>query len=199
MMNKLILPRNAHALVIVSHPDDETIWMSGTILKNPQVKWTIFSLCRADDSDRAPKFLRVCKYLKAKGIITDLEDEGKLNITKSIPLIKKIILQHLTKKNYDYIFTHGANGEYGHPRHKATHRGVHTLIKNKQITGSLLCFNYEMISAHRLKPKSSSHYMLKLTEAEFKKKQKIMTDIYGFDKNGIDAGYCTKIEGFIKY
>ena len=38
------------ALVIVAHPDDETIWMGGTILKNKNWKWTILSLCRASDT-----------------------------------------------------------------------------------------------------------------------------------------------------
>ena len=43
------------ALIIVAHPDDETIWMGGTILKYTELEWTIYSLCRASDKDREPK------------------------------------------------------------------------------------------------------------------------------------------------
>jgi len=54
-------------LVVVAHPDDETIWMGGTILsKSNGWDTTIISLCRKYDGDRAPKFKRVCEILKAK-------------------------------------------------------------------------------------------------------------------------------------
>ena len=45
-------------LIIVAHPDDETLWAGGTILSHPE--WSVFviSLCRASDTDRAPKFNR---------------------------------------------------------------------------------------------------------------------------------------------
>jgi len=198
-MKSIEFKKSTRALVVVAHPDDETIWMGGTVLKYPNVSWTIFSLCRADDADRAPKFFRVCEYLNANGLMSDLEDTGKLTIKKSIPIIKKLLLKNLADKNYNYIFTHGRNGEYGHPRHKGVHRGVYELIKEKKLSGKLLCFNYEMAGEHNLKPKKNSDHILILTPTEFKKKKNIMSDIYGFEKNGIDAGYCTKIEGFIKY
>ena len=69
---------NKTALCIVAHPDDETIWMGGTIMKN-NYNWTIICLCRKNDLDRSPKFKKVCDYYKAKSIISDLDDE-KLNL-----------------------------------------------------------------------------------------------------------------------
>src|SRR4030043_70388 len=86
------------ALVIIAHPDDETIWMGGTIARFKNIEWTIFSLCRQSDPDRAPKFLQVCRYYRAKAIITDLEDDGKLSLVKSVPLIEKLIKKKLKNK-----------------------------------------------------------------------------------------------------
>ena len=78
-------------LVIVAHPDDETIWMAGMILNSKNIDWTIFSLCRKDDPDRVPKFKKVCDYYRARGIISDLEDEEIMDIKESLPEIEKRI------------------------------------------------------------------------------------------------------------
>jgi LmbE family N-acetylglucosaminyl deacetylase len=199
-MNEKILGKDKQALVIVAHPDDETIWMGGTILKHPEIKWTIFSLCRASDRDRAPKFLKVCRYYKAQAIIADLEDEGRMNLKASLPAIKKIIKKKLNKKNYSYVFTHGANGEYGHPRHKGINLAVKELINKKIIKPeAVFYFNYEKIANREfslLKSRENSDIVEKLSKTLYSQKIHIMSAIYGFDPKGIDASYCTNPEAF---
>ena len=128
-------------LTIIAHPDDETIWMGGTILQNPNWNWTIFSLCRKDDLDRMPKFKKVCEFYKAKAIISDLDDETSDSL--SLKQIKQKIEQNLSKTNYDIIFTHGSNGEYGHIRHKEIYHAVKEMISEKTLTcDSLYTFSY---------------------------------------------------------
>lgn len=188
------------ALVIVAHPDDETIFMGGTILRYPKIDWTIFSLCRASDADRAPKFKRVCKNYGAKGIITDLEDEDRLSIKKTIPIIKKNILGKVGKKEFDFIFTHGENGEYGHPRHLGVYQVVKELLRENGLKAkATFYFNYKKISRKEFSPftlKKDSDILTKLSKGEFSKKKKIMTNIYGFSADGIDTSYCTNPEAF---
>ncbi|MFH1802492.1 MAG: PIG-L family deacetylase [archaeon] len=191
------------ALVIVAHPDDETIWMGGTILQNPTWEWTIFSLCRADDPDRAPKFKKVCKHLHAKPIITDLDDESEEPL--STEGIKETILENLPKTNYDFIFTHGANGEYGHIRHVGVHEAVTELVKEKKIQcEKLWCFDYipsKQKSMHDQETfipitNTKADWIIKLTDKQHKEKLKTITKIYEFKPPIFETKAAGKKEAF---
>ena len=62
------------AVVIVAHPDDETLWIGGEMLLHPNWNWFVVCLCRKNDNDRAPKFYKALKELNAEGIMGDMND-----------------------------------------------------------------------------------------------------------------------------
>lgn len=191
------------ALVIVAHPDDETIWMGGFILKNSQWAWTIISLCRKNDRDRMPKFLDVCKFYKANAIISDLDDEElkPLHINEIIEKIKQLI----PKKKYDYIFTHGKNGEYEHLRHKEIHMAVKKMIEKKDLEcEKAYYFSYKKGKKStpnnpELKipePDENSDLVISLDEHQYINKLKLIKDFYGFDDNNFETLSCNRCEAF---
>lgn len=207
-MQTLKLKDGQSALVVVAHPDDETIWLGGTIARYPKVRWTIFSLCRASDADRQPKFLKVCRLYKAQAFITDLEDDDKLTIQQTIPQIKKLLLATLPSKKFTYLFTHGANGEYGHDRHRGVHLAVQELLQTQRLTIEAgFYFNYRKKPGKFLnkkgepifpmQAKSNSDYQLKLTAAELASKKKIVAEMHGYDPAGIDVNLCPNPEAFL--
>jgi len=177
------------ALAIVAHPDDETLWMSGTILRNKDWRWTIFSLCRRTDKNRYPKFLKVCKFYNATPIISNLNDSSpkKLDINK----ITNKISRNLKQKHFDYIFTHNKNGEYGHQRHKEVHQAVKQMIDNKQLScNSLNFFAYYNEKFNK---------ELVLSDLEFKNKKNIMSEFYGFSQEAPETNeYCVNKETFME-
>jgi LmbE family N-acetylglucosaminyl deacetylase len=186
-------------LVIVAHPDDETIWMGGTLLAEEDTKWTILSLCRKNDKDRAPKFKKVCRCYNATGIISDLEDEGIMNIKKSLPEIERRILKEIKKKNFTYIFTHGYNGEYGHPRHIGVHKTVKGLVEKKVLKcDKLFFFAYKLNPQKRVvnRAEKSAGMVLNLRKKTLKEKKDIVKKLYGFSKNSFENRSCLAKETF---
>jgi LmbE family N-acetylglucosaminyl deacetylase len=193
-------------LVIVAHPDDETIWMGGTILKNSvdEKIWdtTIISLCRANDKDRAPKFMRVCEKLNAKGFISDLDDEdNEISIDEVISRIKKF-----ADKDYDEVYTHGENGEYSHKRHIETHRAVLEMIKSKQlITKKLFFFDYKKINSPTANtffqsvPKKNRDNFIKLKSSLYNRKKDLVNNLYGFQSDGFESVCTRNVESFALY
>jgi len=180
-------------LVVVAHPDDETIWMGGTLLKNSG-KWNtiIFSLCRKYDIDRAPKFKSACRIFNASSFMSDLEDEklGKIPLKKVIKRIKKF------SGSYDKIFTHGKNGEYGHIRHKDVHNAVNRMLYDKSLScKELYYFSYQKKGKYAY-PKKDSDMFIYLDKNLFKKKKMLIRDVYGFHKNGFEDLCCRAAEAF---
>jgi len=193
-------------LVIVAHPDDETVWMGGTLIRNSVLneKWdvTVISLCRKDDPDRAPKFQKVCEKLKARSFISDLEDE-KLTPISTEEVIKRI--QQFTEKNYDFIFTHGENGEYGHTRHIDVYRAVKEMLDKKLISCKKnFYFAYKMADSNRdvfdseCNVNPNADKFIKLNNFELLTKKDLIQNFYGFKKNSFEEKNCKNREAFIE-
>lgn len=193
--------KNKSVAVIVAHPDDETLWAGGTILKNPSWNWFIISLCRASDTDRAPKFYKVVNFFGAKGKMGDLDD-GPDQDPLSDKDIQECILHLLPDTHFDLIITHDPAGEYTrHLRHEETSKAVINLwCNNKNLTDEIRTFAYEDgLKKYLPRPIKKAYFYDNLTVEIWKKKYQIITEIYGFNKNSFEAHTTPRAEAFWQF
>lgn len=127
-------------LMIVAHPDDETLWGGGHLAEG---QWFVVCLTNGDNKTRKQEYKNALKCLGAKGIILSYYDlrNGQRDDWKTI---KKEMMKDITKvMNYqawDMIVTHNPEGEYGHIHHKMTNRFVTEIYKQKERASELYYF-----------------------------------------------------------
>ncbi len=189
---------NMKAAVIVAHPDDETIWSGGLILRHPDWEWTVLSLCRGDDPDRSPKFKAVCPQLRATGIISDLNDSEPLLEINPGREIGPRIVGAIGETAWDLCLTHGRNGEYGHRRHKEVHGEVVRLIEEGMLQcEELWTFAYECDTVTKpCRPASWADIFVELAEKELAEKRRIVQEEYGYGKDSFEVMACISPEVF---
>ncbi|WP_282017623.1 PIG-L deacetylase family protein [Salegentibacter mishustinae] len=189
-----------NAVVIVAHPDDETLWCGGTILTHSSFNWFVISLSRGDDPERAPKFYRCIKTLNAAGAMGILDDGPEQN-PLDIELIKKAILDLLPELNFDLIITHNPTGEYTrHLRHEEVSRAVLELwYESKISTKELWTFAYEDGKKEYLPRPEEKAFRFPLPEKIWKKKYALITETYGFPTAGFEAKTTPRVEAFWKF
>jgi len=191
------------ALVVVAHPDDETIWCGGTILSSPGVDWTIISLCRKHDKDRAPRFFNACREYGARCAMSDIDDDHPGRSLRSLAGMKKSILAMVDDvgpgRRYDDIFTHGKNGEYGHKRHKEVHESVRELVSEGKLSCKrILFFNYvrDKGGSFCVPNVRGSDIVNKLDKIVLKRKSIIISSVYNFKYGGFEAASSAGLESF---
>ena len=189
------------AAVIVAHPDDETLWCAGTMLMHPEMHWTVLSMCRRSDPDRAPKFSRAIQLLHAVGIMADLDD-GPEQEPLPDELVQNNLFNCLPDHEYELGITHSPYGEYTrHRRHEEIGRAVMLLWQQGKLAfKELWMFAYEDGNKEYLpRPRRNAQKIETLQRNIWMKKYQIITEVYGFSSDSFEARTTPKEEAFWRF
>lgn len=187
----MLLSSRRRALVLVAHPDDETLWAGGTMMLHPQWDWHVVSLCRGEDPDRRPKFFAAMTHLAAQGTMYSLDDGPQQR--RSDQQIQEAVVLTLRNENYDLIITHSPFGEYTrHLRHEEIGRAVlHLWRVNKLSLKELWLFAYsDDGKSHYPRACGDADVVVQLTNVIWERKLAVIREIYGFAPDSWEA-MCT--------
>jgi hypothetical protein len=124
MDRKVALIPGKKNLMVVAHPDDETIFGFAQLALTP-TKWTVVCVTNGDHPVRRQEFIEVSRVLGVESRIWRFKDERWAAFpeddTQQIASEIQEICRH---ENIDNVLTHGVVGEYGHSQHRALHQIV---------------------------------------------------------------------------
>ena len=192
------LESGRRALVVVAHPDDETLWVGGTIMMHPDWSWRVVSLCRGDDQDRRHRFYDAMKHLGVQGSMYDLDD-GPEQRPLSDRRVQEAVGFALENTEYDLIVTHSPFGEYTrHLRHEEVGRAVLDLWQAERLaTRDLWMFAYSD-SGRNSYPEAleDADRVVSLSEDVWSRKLAVIKELYNFAPDSWEALSTPRKEAF---
>ncbi len=193
-----MIHQHVNGVVIVAHPDDETLWAGGTLLMHSDCCWTVVTLTRRSDPDRAPKFTAAVQHYGAAGIMGDLDDGPEQRPLGTVE-VEDAILDLLPAQHYDRVLTHALWGEYTrHHRHEEVARAVLALRDSGRLSvGEIWMFAYQDDEGQHLpRPVENADFYTRLPPEIWERKYRIITDVYGFGPDSFEARTTPKDEAF---
>ena len=142
--------KNNINLMIVAHPDDETLWGSNQLIIQPY-SYLVVCLSNGFDIKRKNKFFKALKIFNQYGIIYNYANCIKTwKKPKYEEKIYNTINEIILKYNVNNIVTHNYIGEYKHPHHIQINKLVTTLVKKHNIQERLYFFAFSKMGLEKL-------------------------------------------------
>lgn len=132
---------SCNKLMIVAHPDDETLWGGGHLLDD---RWYVVCLTNGYNKQRSKELSNALSISKSQHIILNYPDLNHNRAKDDWRFVtegmKKDMKKLMCYKSWDKIVTHNPDGEYGHIHHKKTNSIVKEISKQTKMFDKLYYF-----------------------------------------------------------
>jgi len=187
------LSKDSLNLMIVAHPDDESIFAGNEILNH---SYYIVCITNGKNEARRKEFNTMLDKTNNTGIILSYPDkiDGQRddwsNVSKDIENDLNLIIAN---NNWKKIVTHNLQGEYGHIHHKMTNKLVTNIIIKQHKESQLFYFT------HYFKAKDESGHIKTLDNKQSKAKAQLLTLYASQQKTISKLQHILDYEDFIPY
>lgn len=174
------------SLMIVAHPDDESLFAGEEISSHP---YFIICITNGDNPTRRAEFMQMLKKTNNNGIILSYPD--KVNNRRSDwyyekESIRKTLSFYTKIYDWEKIVTHNPQGEYGHQHHIMTSNIVKNITLQQNVKEKLYCFSY-------FKKEQKPPYAKQLTKGQHQAKVELL-ELYSSQEKTVH-----KFDHFIDY
>ncbi len=131
---------SADKLMIVAHPDDETLWGGAGLYEKD---YYVVCITNGNNKIRKKEFNKILEETGNKGIILSYPDKvagKKYDWSIVYDDIKADINNIINSKSWSLIVTHNPNGEYGHMHHVMTNEIVTDICVEEDNVDNLFYF-----------------------------------------------------------
>lgn len=186
------------SLMIVAHPDDETIWGGAHLLEE---NYVVVCITNGNNRTRRKEFSKVMEETHSIGIMLSYPDKtrGKRDNWDSCrDKIQDDLKQIIGKKHWDTIVTHNPDGEYGHIHHQMTSSITTAITQDLGFLDKLYYFGKYVKKKNSDKEEYAPYLTASLTAKALKYKT-ALTDLYSSQKKVMEhLGHMFPYENWIK-
>lgn len=115
----------ANKLMVVAHPDDETIFGGAQLIQ--EKGWKVVCVTNANNRRRAREFVKTMKLVGADFEIWNYRDTYSYNFDRRS--LKRDLCRLVKQNRFKKVVTHNSLGEYGHPQHQVIANIMRNTVK----------------------------------------------------------------------
>ncbi|MFW7380741.1 MAG: PIG-L family deacetylase [Oligoflexus sp.] len=178
------MTQNHYNLIVVAHPDDESLFFAGLVLQKRQIPWHVVCVTDANADGRGDERRDQFALAMQELGVNDWQWLGLPDVYEKRLDLSVIISMLADRQTPQSVYTHGPTGEYMHPHHQDVSMAVHRLWAEK-------------LPVYSVAYNCRAEQTICLSAAHYAKKCQILGQIYGQETirfaNFLPAGFC---EGF---